>query len=88
MQYNLQKSQLYLARRADEVAQRRYFIAKQRYMIGKVDISDLNIAQRESDDARRAHMESLHTYWQTFFGLRRATLYDFQANKSLSEDVK
>jgi outer membrane protein len=86
--YNIQKLQLKLSKTADEVADRRYFIAKERYMIGKIDITDLNIAQNERDAARRAFIESIRGYWQTYFGLRRATLYDFKNQKLLEEEVK
>ena len=86
--YNLQRTRLRLSKTADDVAQRRYFIAKARYMIGKIDLTDLNIAQNERDNARRNYVESMRTYWKTYFGLRRATLYDFKDKKMLDEDVK
>ena len=86
--YNLQKTRLRLSKSADEVADRRYFIAKARYMIGKIDLTDLNIAQNEKDNARRNYIESMRTYWKTYFGLRRATLYDFKEKKLLEEDIK
>ena len=88
MRYNLQKNRLALSKSADEVADRRYFIAKARYMIGKIDLTDLNIAQNERDAAHRNFVESMRNYWQTYFGLRRATLYDFKEKKLLEEDVK
>lgn len=88
MRFNLQKRQLGISHTANVVADRRYFIAKQRYLIGKIDITDLNIAQNERDNAQRAYVDALHTYWQTLFGLRRATLYDFKEGKQLSDVVK
>ena len=57
-------------------------------MIGKIDLTDLNIAQNERDAAHRNFVESMRNYWQTYFGLRRATLYDFKEKKLLEEDVK
>lgn len=83
MQFNIQDQQLKTAAKADTVARRRYQVAKARYLTGKIDITDLNIAQQEKDRARLQYLEALRNYWNAYYTLRRLTLYDFIANKPI-----
>jgi outer membrane protein TolC len=69
--------QVRIAEKADTVATRRFDVAKNRYLIGKIDITELFNAQREKDNARRSYIEVLRRYWTSYFNLRRLTLYDF-----------
>ena len=85
MQYNLQHDQLSIATKADTVAQQRYELTKQRYLIGKIDITQLNIASAEKDQARRSYLESLKSLWTLYYQLRLLTLYDFEAKKALKD---
>jgi outer membrane protein len=61
----------------DSVALRRYTIANKLYQNGKLTITDLNIAQAEKDNSRREYLRILRTFWDTYFLLRKLTLYDF-----------
>jgi outer membrane protein TolC len=82
-EFNLQKSQLLIARKANDVGQRRYYITKQRYLLGKISITDLNIARVESDDAQRNYIQVMRNAWGSYYRLRRITLYDFQKGEPL-----
>jgi outer membrane protein len=73
-----------LAKQADTVAQRRFSIANNLYQVGKLAITDLNIAQAEKDNARRSYVSALRQYWDAYFLLRRYTLYDFENGRPLS----
>ncbi len=75
--FNLQAEQLITARRADTIAQKRYEVTKARYLIGKISITDLNIAQAERDQARTGHLNALRAYWISYYTVRSLTLYDF-----------
>ncbi len=77
MQFNMQKNQLLIAAKSDTVAQKRYYVTKQRYMIGKIDITELNIALTEKDEARQSYIAALRKYWQNFYEVRKLTLYNF-----------
>jgi hypothetical protein len=88
MQFNLQDDQLRIAAKSDTVAQLRYNVTKQRFYIGKIDVTDLNIALTERDDATRRYLSALHNYWSYFFNIRRLTLYDFQKDLPLNEDFE
>lgn len=78
------KSLVLLDMRADTIAQRRFSVAKNRYMIGKIDLTTLQIAQNEKDNARARYIQTLSSYWAGFFRLRRLTLYDFEKQQPLS----
>ncbi|UII20336.1 TolC family protein [Fulvivirga ligni] len=82
-QFDVLRTRLEITKKSDEVAQERYTVAQNRYLIGKIDITNLNIAQTEKDDAKRAYISALQAFWSAYFNLRRLTLYDFEANKLL-----
>lgn len=83
MQFNMLKNQLVIAAKADTIAQKRYEVTKQRYLIGKISITDLNLAQTEKDQARQSYIQTLRTFWNAHFTLRRITLYDFENKKPI-----
>jgi len=85
MQFNMQGKQLEIASVADTIAQKSYEVAKQRYLIGRVSVTDLNIADTEKDAAKRTLINELSTYWTQFYRLRQSTLFDFLNNRSLLE---
>ncbi len=82
-QFELLYLQLEITRKADEVALKRYNVAQNRYLIGKIDITNLNIALTEKDNAKRAYIGALRSFWTAYYDLRRLTLYDFAENKYL-----
>jgi outer membrane protein TolC len=77
MSFNMQNKRLKIAAKADTIAQKRYDVAKNRYLIGKISITDLNIAQNEKDQARRSYFSELRNYWNLYYTIRRLTHYDF-----------
>jgi outer membrane protein len=82
-QFRMSREQLRIAVKSDEIALKRYEITKNRYVIGKVGITDLNIALQEKDEARRNYVSALRGFWTGYFTLRQLTLYDFVENKPL-----
>ena len=72
------RDQVELARISDEIATRRYDVSKNRYLIGRIDVTNLFIAQNEKDGARRNYIQALRSYWTGYYNLRRLTLYDFE----------
>ncbi len=78
--FNMQYQQVVIAAKSDTVAQKGYDITKARYLIGKISITDLNIAQREADQSKSNYVNALWTYWSNYYRLRRLTLYDFEIN--------
>ncbi len=82
-QFDLLRNQVALGDRAYEVALRREEITRKRYLIGKLSITELNLAVREMDEARRQYMASLRDFWIGYYELRRLTLFDFVTGEKL-----
>ena len=82
-QFQLVKNQVKLAKRAYELSTRRLGITQKRYLIGKINSTDLNLAITQEASARRSYFSSLSTYWLANYYLRGLTLYDFETGKSL-----
>lgn len=80
---NLLQRQVGVAAKSDTIAQRRFDVAKERYVIGKIDIPILFIAQSEKDNARRANYQTLWDFWAAYYRVRRLALYDFATGESL-----
>ena len=76
-QFELVRNRLRLAEKSFEIAKKRYDITRKRYRIGKIDVTELNIALQEQTSARQAYMQSLRAFWFSHFEIRRLTLYDF-----------
>jgi outer membrane protein TolC len=88
MQFNLQDNQLMLAAKADTIAQSRYNVTKERFLIGRIDVLELNIAQNERDNARDRYIAAMRNYWQFYFNMRKLTLYDFINKKPIEVDFE
>lgn len=82
-QFEVLLSQIEITKKSDEVAQERYMVSQNRYLIGKIDITNLNIALTEKDAAKRSYVSALRSFWNSYYGLRRLTLYDFSRNQLL-----
>jgi outer membrane protein TolC len=85
-QFNLQKNQVAIAALSDTVAQKRYEVTKQRFLIGKIAVLDLNDADSRKDQNKRAYVQSLQDYWNYFYNIRSLTLFDFIDKKPLETD--
>ena len=86
MQFNLQDDQVAIASKADTIADLRYEVTKQRFLIGKIDVLQLKDALEEKDVARRGYVQALRNFWDYYYDLRGLTLYDWQKDIKLSED--
>lgn len=81
------RDQVLLAAQSDTIAQRRYEVAQNRYLIGRIDITNLFIAQNEKDSARQGYISALRDYWTGWYELRQLTLYDFIEDRPISYDL-
>jgi outer membrane protein TolC len=85
-QFNLQKYQVVIASKSDTVAMKRYEVTKQRFLIGKIAVLDLNDADSRKDQNKRAYVQALQDYWTFFYNIRSLTLFDFITKKPLETD--
>ncbi len=74
---------LALSAKADTVAGKRFEVAYNRYVIGRITIDNLYIAQSEKDQALSSYVQALRGYWQAYYRLRRATLFDFATGRPI-----
>lgn len=74
---------LAISAKADTVAAKRFEVAKNRYVIGRIGINDLYVAQNEKDQAVLSYVQALRGYWAAHYRLRRLTLYDFEAGAAI-----
>lgn len=82
-QFEMLRLQLEITKKSDEVAAERYNVAQNRYLIGKIDITDLNLALTQKDAAKTNYLQALRQFWTSYYDLRMLTLYDFSAKKLL-----
>ena len=82
--YQMMKEQLILNAKADSIASEKYQIAKERYVLGNLSITDLSIAFQENDQAKRDFVLGLKDFWSAYFQLRYLSLYDFEKNQKIS----
>ncbi|UZR95066.1 TolC family protein [Chondrinema litorale] len=82
-QFEILREQLKASIIADKVAQKRYDISQQRYLVAKISITDLNIALQDKDEAKRNYLESLRDFWNSYYQIRMLTLYDFERKEKI-----
>ena len=72
-QYNLQAYRVKIAYRTRETALRRYEVARWLYVQGRTTLLEFNTSINEKDNAQRAFISALQTYWSLYYGLRSLT---------------
>ncbi len=83
-QFKMLRDQLLITSKADYISLNRYEITRNRYLIGKISITDLTIALQDKDNAKRAYISSLRNFWTAYYTLRNLTLYDFENDRSIA----
>lgn len=78
LQLSQSRRHLSLSAKADTVARKRFEVAYNRYVIGRISIDNLVIAQNDKDQALLAYVNALRGYWNAHYRLRKLTLYDFE----------
>jgi outer membrane protein len=82
--FNQMKEQVGLTAQADSIAGEKYKIAKERYVLGNLSITDLSIAFQENDQAKRDYVAALRDFWGAYYQLRYLSLYDFEKNEKIA----
>src|SRR5690606_387365 len=81
--FEMLRGQVKLTYDADQMAAERYIIFKNRFLIGELTFTDLNLAQQEKDQATRDYITTVRDFWLAFYNLRLLTLYDFEQEKTI-----
>lgn len=82
-QFDLVRRNADIAKQSLDAARLRYDITYQRYLIGKISVTDLNLALADQESARRAYLQSIREFWMALFEIRGMTLYDFVEGRTL-----
>jgi outer membrane protein TolC len=85
MQVRLLSDQVAISAKADTMARRRFEVSKDRYLIGKIDVTNLFLAQNEKDSAQRSRVQTMWDFWSAHYRLRRLTLYDFVESRPIED---
>ncbi|MBO9636759.1 MAG: TolC family protein [Siphonobacter aquaeclarae] len=81
--FEMLRDQLSLTSQADTIASEKYQIAQERYILGKLTITELSIAFAEKDQAKRDYVYALRDLWGAHYQLRALTLYDFENQRKI-----
>lgn len=86
--YGNQLQQLQIARRADEIAQKRYETNEETFLIGKISTLDLNDSRVKKDEARRNYVNELYLFWYYYYQIRSLTLWDYEHSCPIDSDIE
>lgn len=81
--FNNQGKQLEIAKETDKIAQQRYDTSVEAFILGKIDVLNLNDAQTSKDVARRNYIQQLYALWSYHYQIRSLALYDFIEDEEL-----
>ena len=86
LEFNLQSEQVLNSAKADTIAQMGFDVTMRLFKIGKLDVTKLNMARNDLENARRAFISSLRKYWSSYFLIRQLSLYNFETGTNLTAD--
>lgn len=81
--FDMMSNQVILTAEADSIATEKYQIAKDRYVLGNLSVTDLSIAFQERDQSKRDYIYALRDFWNSYYQLRYLSLYDFEKNEKI-----
>ena len=87
-QFNKQRDQCELSRRAREISERRNALMMEKFRSGSVSVTELITSQNEKDAAIRKQVDDLGNYWKYYYALRKLTLHDFIAGQDIDVDYE
>jgi outer membrane protein TolC len=86
-QYNTGQVQLQIIERTKELSAKRYDMARERFIVGKIDFLDYSVAQNEKDRSKIDYIQALQRNWQKYYEIRKVTLFDFLQDRKIEVDV-
>ena len=84
--FMVQQQQIRHQIEAVELARVIYEQNQERFVIGTVDINRLTLSAISRQEAERNFIRALQDYWQSYFRIRRLTLFDFKGNRPIEVD--
>jgi outer membrane protein TolC len=84
--FNIQQDLISSAEEALNLATLAYNVTKERFIIGKADLSSLTLSLNRQNSAQRNYLTMLKNYWLNYYKLRKLTLFDFGKQESLMKE--
>lgn len=85
-QFNNQKSQCMVSKRASEIAEERYSLVMDKFRGGNASVMELNTARQEYDQAMDKYVTDVSDFWSLYYEIRKMTLYDFIRSEDIGVD--
>lgn len=85
-QFNNQRRQCEVSRRARNIAAERDSLMMDKFRSGGATVTDLNTARSESDSALQKYITDISNYWLYYHKLRQYSLYDFISGADIDVD--
>jgi outer membrane protein TolC len=86
--FNIQQDLISSAEEALSLATMAYNVTKERFIIGKADLSSLTLSLNRQNSAQRNYISALRDYWLNYYKLRKLTLYDFINREVLADQFE
>lgn len=86
MQFNDQRSQCEIARRAADLADESYELALRNFGSGSMTMTQLDQLKDKRDQAVSSYLNKVASFWNYYFQIRRATLYDYNTGTDISAE--
>lgn len=83
--FDVQQNLLSSALEAVDLAEQAYEQTRQRFIIGKVDVNSMTLAQNRQQEAQQNYIQAQLNYWADYYKIRKLTLFDFESGFSLSD---
>lgn len=83
--FNIQQNLIISAEEALDLSILAYSETRQRFIIGKADISSLTLALNRQQSAQQNYISALQDYWLNYYKIRKLTLHDFATGFSLAD---
>lgn len=86
MQFNNQRSQCEIAARAAQLADDSYQLALQNFGSGSMTMTQLDQLKQKRDNALSSYVSNVASFWNYYFQIRQATLYDYVSGTDISAE--
>lgn len=83
-EFNIRQDLISSAEEALGLATLAYKVTRERFIIGKADLNSLTLSLNRQNTAQRNYIATLQDYWNSYYRLRKLTLYDFVKNEPLT----
>ena len=87
-EYPILERQVGYREQAQNLADSRYEITRQRFLLGNVDLLKLTSALQAKNQAKRLYLDALRDYWRCYHSLRYLCLYDLEKEEVLEIELK